>query len=325
MYDVITFGSATRDIFLRTKNLNVREGETITGKEICLPFDSKIEVEGFFVRSGGGGTNAATTFRNQGFKVAYCGMVGKDETGEAIIKELKSRGIDVSLVRQTEERQTNRSVIINASAWIRTNLVYRGASELIKKSDIPFNKIKAKWFYLAPFPGKNPKLFIDLIDLAVRQKIKIALNPGMAQLSLPPKTLFGILKKTDILILNQEEASFLTKIPYSKEKEIFREIDQICPGIVIMTKGEEGVTVSDGKYLYRAPSLKISNPLDPTGAGDAFGSGFVAGFMKTGSINYAIQLAMANSGLCLREWGAKEGLLKSGERFPKVKVIRKKL
>ncbi|PIS39125.1 MAG: hypothetical protein COT34_00100 [Candidatus Nealsonbacteria bacterium CG08_land_8_20_14_0_20_43_11] len=321
MFDVIAFGSATRDIFCRIKDLRLRESrETITGKEICLPFDFKVQVEGFFVRSGGGGTNSAATFANQGLKVAYCGMVGKDEDGEAIIKELRARKIDTKFIRQTKKAQTNRSVIINASAWIRTILVYRGASDLLKKSEISFDEFKAKWFYLAPFSGENLGLFADLIDFAYKNKIKVALNPGISQLSLEKEKLEKILKKVDVLLLNREEASFLTKIPYSEEENIFKEIDRLCPGIAVMTKGEEGVVVSDGKYLYRAPALKIENPIDPTGAGDAFGSGFVAGLIKTGDIEYAIQLAMANSGLCLTGWGAKEGLLKAGRSFKKTNV-----
>ena len=323
MFDVITFGSASRDIFLKVKNLEVADSkETITGKVICLPADSKVEVEGFFVRSGGGGTNSAATFANQGLKAAYCGMVGKDEAGEAIISELKARKIDTRFIRQTSKAQTNRSVIINASAWKRTILVYRGASEMLEKGEIPFAKLKAKWFYLAPLPGENKELFTSLIDFAYTNKIKIALNPGVSQLSLEKGALEQILKKVDVLILNREEATFLTKIPYEQEERVFQEIDKLCPGIAVMTKGEIGVVVSDGKFLYRAPSITISNPVDPTGAGDAFGSGFVCEIIKSGDVEKAIQLAMANSGLVLREWGAKEGLLAKDEEYEKVRVTR---
>ena len=44
----------------------------------------------------------------------------------------------------------------------------------------------------------------------------------------------------------------MTKIPFENESEIFKKIDEICPGIIVMTKGEQGVVVSDGKYLYSA-------------------------------------------------------------------------
>jgi len=59
--------------------------------------------------------------------------------------------------------------------------------------------------------------------------------------------------------------------------------------------------------------------VDRTGAGDSFASGFVSGFLqKNGDIEYAIQLAIANSTACLTKLGAKNGLLEKGEDFNKV-------
>ncbi|MDP3995820.1 MAG: carbohydrate kinase family protein, partial [bacterium] len=149
----------------------------------------------------------------------------------------------------------------------------------------------------------------------------VALNPGYNQLSLPRKVLERILAKVDILILNQEEASLLTKIPYLQEKKIFEKLDKLVHGICIMTKGSKGVVVSDGKYFYRAPAIKIKLA-DSTGAGDSFNSGFLSGYLQTGNISHAIQLGVANSASCLREFGAKQGLLRRGQRWPKVKVLK---
>ena len=51
----------------------------------------------------------------------------------------------------------------------------------------------------------------------------------------------------------------MTKIPYRKEKEIFKKIDEICPGIAIMTKGADGTVISDGNYLYQVRASEIKN------------------------------------------------------------------
>lgn len=335
MFDIITFGSATWDIFLRPKKFSVQEGPVlgwhivkdkkfITGKGICFNLGSKVNVEDIYFSSGGGGTNTAATFSKQGFKVAYCATVGDDISGSEIIEELRRLGIDVRFVFKTKLKPTNHSVILNSgSRTDRTILVYRGASELLGKKDIPWKKLKAKWFYLAPLSGKLCKITEDIINFAYKNEIKIAFNPGNSQLSLPSKTLKRILKKVDILILNQEEASLLAKIPFLYEKEIFKKINKLCSGIVIMTKGSKGVVVSDGKHLYRAGILKIK-VINRTGAGDSFGAGFVSGFIRTkGNIEKAIQLATANSNSCLTEWGAKKGLLKKNEKFKKIKVQRK--
>jgi len=335
MFDIITFGSATWDIFLRPKKFSVQEGPVlgwhivkdkkfITGKGICFNLGSKVNVEDIYFSSGGGGTNTAATFSKQGFKVAYCATVGDDISGSEITEELRRLGIDVRFVFKTKLKPTNHSVILNSgSRTDRTILVYRGASELLGKKDIPWKKLKAKWFYLAPLSGKLCKITEDIINFAYKNEIKIAFNPGNSQLSLPSKTLKRILKKVDILILNQEEASLLAKIPFLYEKEIFKKINKLCSGIAIMTKGSKGVVVSDGKHLYRAGILKIK-VINRTGAGDSFGAGFVSGFIRTkGNIEKAIQLATANANSCLTEWGAKKGLLKKNEKFKKIKVQRK--
>ena len=86
----------------------------------------------------------------------------------------------------------------------------------------------------------------------------------------------------------------------------------------------KGITVSDGNHLYEAKSSLVKT-VDKTGAGDAFASGFVSGFIKKGEIEYGIQLGMANSASCIQKWGAKNGLLKEGDEFEKVKVIKKRL
>ncbi len=320
-YDIITFGSATKDIYLKSNKFRPVSGQNfITGQGICLTLGSKTEVDDILLKSGGGGTNTAATFVKQGLKTAYCGRVGDDCFGNLIIQELQKLKINTDFVKQTKNKLTNLSIFLAYPGADRTILVYRGASDVMTKKDIPWPQIKkTKWFYLAPFAGELAGLTADLVDFAKKNKIKVALNPGYNQLTLPAKTLTKILSQVDVLILNREEAASLTKVSYYKEKEVFKKLDKMVKGIAIMTKGGEGVVVSDGQYLYRAKSLGLKC-VDATGAGDSFGSGFVAGIIEKQDIVYAIQLAMANSSYNITQWGAKEGLLKKNQKWPKVKV-----
>lgn len=321
MFDIITFGSATQDIVVKPKNLTVlKYGKDFsTGQGVCFPLGSKIEIDQIIFSNGGGGTNTAATFALQGFKTAYCGTVGQDFSGEEIIKELKKLKINTNFISQTNKKTTNRSIIIFNSGQDRTIFAYRGASELMEKKDVPWGKLKTKWLYLAPLSGLLCDTFEDIMNFAHENKIKIAVNPGMAQLSLP--NFPEIVKKIDVLILNQEEASFLTKIPFEKEKEIFKKIDELCPGVALMTKGSEGILVSDGKYIYSAKPHPDRKVVDTTGAGDSFASGFICDFIRyNGDIEKSIQFGMANSEGCLSEIGAKNGLLKKGQKFERVPV-----
>ena len=80
MYDIITFGSATQDITVNPKKLTVLKynKDFKTGEGICFPLGSKIDVQDITFTTGGGGTNTAATFVKQGFKTAFCGVVGTD-------------------------------------------------------------------------------------------------------------------------------------------------------------------------------------------------------------------------------------------------------
>jgi len=325
MYDIITFGSASKDIRIRPADSKlIKDNKDFsTGQGICFNFGSKIEIEEINFSTGGGGTNTAASFAKQGFKTAYCGAVGKDLSGQEILNELKGFKIDTKFVLQKNEKPTNHSIVISGGGEDRTIFVYRGAAELVGEKDIPWNKLKAKWIYLAPLTGLLCDNFEKLVNFAYENKIKIAANPSMTQLSMAPEKLKEIFSKIDILFLNQEEASFLTKIPFENETEIFKKLDEICKGIAVMTKGGEGVVASDGKYLYSAlpnPDRKI---VDTTGAGDSFASGFLCDFIRfNGDIEKAIQLGLANSAGNLAEIGAKSGLLTKDSKFERVNVAK---
>jgi sugar/nucleoside kinase (ribokinase family) len=284
---------------------------------------SKIDVEDMIFTSGGSGTNTAATFAKQGFKTAFCGAIGVDVAGLEIVKELKRLRIDTRFLVKKKEKQTTHSIIISSAGQDRTILIYRGASGLLNKNDVLWSNLKTKWIYSAPLSGLSCDIFEDIVNFAYENKIKVAVNPSKQQLSLPEDQLKNILKKVDILFLNQEEASVLTKISFSEETEIFKKIDEICPGIAVMTKGGEGVVVSDGKYLYFAKPDQNRKIVDTTGAGDSFASGFLSDFIKTnGNIESAIQFGLANSSANLAEVGAKTGLLDKNATFERVKVSK---
>ncbi|MCX6720266.1 MAG: carbohydrate kinase family protein [Candidatus Staskawiczbacteria bacterium] len=336
MYDIITFGSAAQDIHLKSgafKTLSDNK-DFITGKGICLALGSKVDIDDIIFVSGGGGTNTAATFAKQGFRTAFCGAIGIDTAGLEIVRELKHLKIDTKFVVKKKEKHTNQSIIISNEGQDRTILVYRGASDVLQSKDISWKKIKkTKWIYLAPFGSPKPgyplgleggvDLFEEIVNFAHENGIKIAVNPSMQQLSLPEEKVKSIFSKVDILFLNQEEASFLTKISFEDEKNIFKKIDEICPGIAVMTRGGEGVIVSDGKYLYSAFPNPNHLVVDTTGAGDSFASGFLSDYMRyNGDIEKAIQLGLANSEANLTQIGAKMGILDKDSEFERAKVTK---
>ena len=305
-YDVITFGSATKDIFIKTDKLLVGDfKKDHIEKEILLPLGHKLDIKEIHFCFGGGGTNTAATFVAQGLETAYCGILSQDVEGKAILADLKERGIKTNLVSVNSKEPTNTSIVISLPEG-RTILAYKGASSDLSKNQIPWQKVKnTNWFYLAPLYKKSSKIFGDLVNFAKNNKIKVMANPGNCQLNLPSKILYSILKKIDILILNQEEGQALVKNNKLKGERLVEEIKKIFFNILVLTDGKNRVLVSDEKQLFSVLPLKIK-VLDSTGAGDAFGSGFLAGYIKhKGDINKAIKLAIKNSASCIKKWGAR--------------------
>jgi len=321
MYDIITFGSASRDIFLKAKQFPIGDfKKDHIKKEILLPLGLKLDIKEIHFHSGGGGTNTAATFAAQGLRTAYCGTIGRDPEGEEILRELRKKRIETKFIFKTEKKPTNLSIIFSTPQE-RTILVYQGASQFLEKNQIPWSKIKdTKWFYLAPLNGKLSKIFKNLAEFAKKNQIGVMANPGISQLKLPPKILYPVLRKIDILLLNQEEAQALARDFLLKGKDLILKIKKFFPGILIITNGGKEIFLAKENAIFSVwpPKIKI---IDKTGAGDALGAGFLAGFIKSrGNTKLALQLAIVNAVSCLKKWGAKEGILKRNQKFKKVKV-----
>lgn len=329
MFDIITIGSAVRDVFLKSKYFRIIKSEKFfTGKAECFSLGSKIPIEELVFTIGGSGTNTAATFVKQGLKTAAIVRVGNDLGGKAMIEELKKLKVDTRFVQIDHDDPTAYSIILIAPTGERTILVFRGAGEDLNDKEIKWAQIRTKWIYLASLGG-NLTFVRKAVEIKKKYRTKLAWNPGGADLKLGFKKLEPYLKFIDIFSCNQEEAADLLGIPYREEKRIFKRFDEVIDGIAVMTKGPEGVSVSDGKYLYKAGIFKEKKVVDRTGAGDAFGSGFVAGLIKTGKIEEAIRLGTANATSVVEYVGAKPGILTrrnfKNRRWKNLKMIKQKL
>lgn len=330
MFDIITIGTATRDVFLRSP---LFKGEIKDQKELkkmgihteeatCFGLGSKIGIEEPIMEIGGAAINAAVTFAKQGFKTAAFFKIGNDEAGKSIIEKLKAEKI-VNLGVIDKKVKTAFSTILLSPDSERTILTYRGASKTIKGSEIPFNKFKSKWVYISP-SNMNFGLVMKIVNHFHNQKSLIAINPSGAMIKMGIKKLAPVFKKTKVLILNREEAAYLAEMDYNNKEGIFKKIDEVVGGIFVMTDGEKGAWISDNLNIYRIDNFKNKKRIDKTGAGDSFGSGFVSGlivkneeckkgFCAANNITYAARLASANAASNVEQIGAETGILTKKE------------
>lgn len=309
-FDVITIGAAVQDVFLISKDFKLIESaEFSTGYGECFSFGSKVDIKDIYFDTGGGATNAATTFANLGLRVRVHSRVGADMFGSSIIKELRSKKIDVSGVIVDKKEKTAYSTILLASGGDRTILTFRGACRSFKSSE--FKKVPAGWIYLTSVAGSMDML-LYVFEYAKKIGARIAWNPGGGELSIEREILRKFITQSSVFILNKEEARRLlgpdaADMPLEVLAKSIKSLNPLAQ--VVVTDGGNGAVCAADSVIIHIGSLG-GRIVNTTGAGDAFGSAFVAGLIKKGDTEYALKLAALNADGVIKEMGAKHGLLK---------------
>jgi len=296
MYDVITFGSAVVDVFVDT---DISE----KGKSIVYPVGSKILIKDLKFDVGGGGTNTATAFSRLGLKTGYIGKIGIDTNAEAILELLKVEKIKF-LGKISEKGMTGYSVVLDSKENNRTILTYKGINNDLSINDLRLRKLKTKWLYYSSVLGQSFSTQKRLAEILVKKGTKLAFNPS--EYLIKKENIKPLLKITEVLILNKEEARLLTK-----SHDLLLGLHELGPKIVVITDKNKLIHCYDS-YLKRFFTLRPNKikVVERTGAGDAFASGFVAGLIKKKQIPECLKLGLRESESVIRYFGAKNNLLR---------------
>ncbi len=339
MFDVITIGTITRDVFLRSPLFKVLKDPEhlqrlgfVDGVAECFAFGGKTEVSDPIFTIGGGSANTAVSFARQGLKTGVLGTVGKDFNGDAAIAALEAEKVS-SLVLHSKH-PTGYSTILLSPSGERTILVSRGASQELTISPATLKSLKAKWVYVVP--GAIAK---GSIEKAIRHFKKngsrVAINLSGHYAKFGTASLQAILSLADVVLVNRSEAALLLGASIdTPEKVLLSKMARSIHGLSVITDGSKGCFVGDGSYMYHAGIFPERELVDRTGAGDAFGSGFVSALIDKESfssqvIEQAIRAGSANATSVVEYVGAWEGLLtertlKQNKRWAHL-VVRKVL
>lgn len=326
MYDVITIGSATMDVFVESDDANIVSVYTKNKKSefMSYPYGAKVEVTDFASNVGGGGVNTAVNFSHLGFNTSAIFKIGDDIYSDGVLESFKGKNVDLSNLIQDPKISTGFSIILVSFQGDRTVLAHRGANSLIKKSDINFDAIKnSKLLYIAPLNGDSTKVLDDIVCFAKEHDVKVCFNAGSSSLKKGFNYLKKILENAHIVVMNKEEASLATHIEvrpdtrdakYSDElihpdvKEMFKKLKVRDYQVIVITDGGNGAYAYDGDNYYYCPVF--DGPVVSTlGAGDAFASTFCGALQKTNlNIGKSLMYASANSAGVVSEFGATKGL-----------------
>lgn len=118
--------------------------------------------------------------------------------------------------------------------------------------------------------------------------------------------LYKVIKKIDIITINDEEARQLTG-EYSLLVAA-RKIHEMGPKYVVIKKGEHGALLFNDDNIFYAPALPLEEVFDPTGAGDTFAGGFAGYIAKTGDVSFenmknAIIYGSTLASFCVEKFG----------------------
>lgn len=327
MYDVITIGSATMDVFVQCDDANIVSVSTKSSKSefMSYPYGAKVEVTDFTSNTGGGGVNTALNFANLGFKTSAICKIGNDIYSQGVMEVLNKSTLDLSNIIQDKNVSTGFSIILLSFQGDRTVLAQRGANATLKKSEINFDAIKqAKLLYIAPLSGESNRALASIVDFANQNGVKVCFNAGTTSIKKGFEYIKKIIDDAQVVVMNKEEASMCTKIevrPDNKDYKFSEEL--IHPDIkkmltllkinnkqvIVITDGKEGSYAYDGVKFFKCPNYP-SRVVSTLGAGDAFASTFFGSLERTNQdVGKSLMYASVNSASVVSKFGASEGFL----------------
>lgn len=311
MGDIIVVGNIGSDLFLDAESPEVLKGGL---PSICYPVGAKIAVKDISFFTGGGGFNTSATFSKMGLKPMFFGRLTKDEQGKKLLGELKKQKI--KFIGSSGNGVGAHSVIIDSVKGHRTILVFKGKDNHIDAKGV--KKYKTKWFYFSSMVGKSLKAQQEIAKHAKKIGAKIAYNTSQYLIKAERKEVLKLTKKVDVLILNKEEAELLAG---SKER-VAEKLMSLGPKILCITDGPKGAIAYDGDRIYSIIPHNI-RAKEPTGAGDAFGAGFVSALIKKKDIKIALDVGISNAESVISYFGATNKVLRWEEALGKKKHMIK--
>jgi ribokinase len=308
--ELLSIGDATLDVFISPTESE--EFCQIDTKEcfIAFSYGDKIPVKSLEFSVGGNAANNAVGASRLGVKAGILLSLGGDSNGDRIENKLKDEGVDTTYVIRQPSTDSNYSTIINYGGE-RTIFSYHAP----RSYEFPINLPKVPWVYLTSMGESFGPFYKHVTDwLKENPEIKMAFNPGSRQLRAGVDSLKDALSVTHVIYVNRKEAEELTGMDHSKdkEKELLKALSGLGPKMCVITDGGGGSYIFDGERFIHAGVLPI-DAYERTGAGDAFGSGFLAAVIKGKDFSEALLWGTLNSASVIGYVGSQKGLLKEAD------------
>ncbi len=315
MLDIISIGDPTIDTFLIMKDHDVELTEIGGKKKAVISWGDKLPVGEYYRTVAGNAANNAVGSSRLGLKTGFYCVVAHDTGGREIVHKMEKEKVSTRYIEKNDKHPTNASTVLSFQGE-RTIFVYHEH----RKYKLP-NFVAASWVYLTSMGAGFEAIYPDLAKYIDKYKVKLGFNPGTFQLRAGVKANDLILKRTELLSLNVEEAQDWVGPNDRDPEELCKKLVALGPKSVILTDGRKGAYSYSEQgfyYLGEYPGPRI----EATGAGDAFTTGYISALFYGQSHKEALRWGPMNAGSVVQKIGPQEGLLTHKEMLAQLKKLK---
>jgi sugar/nucleoside kinase (ribokinase family) len=309
-YDLLSIGDVSMDVFLNPSESEVLCNINNKDCVICFSYGDKIPVKNLEFSVGGNAANNVVGAKRLGVNSALVATLGGDSVGNQIVEYLDKERVDLTYAIQQPMAGSNYSTVINYGGE-RTIFTYHSP----RSYEFPVHLPIVPWVYLTSMGETFQPFYNHFINWLTKNKeVKLAYNPGSWQLRAPKEVMQSVLALTFVVYVNRQEAERITGFGSSgeKEKDLLKALTALGPKISIITDGDRGSYIYDGKRFVHCGVLPV-DAYERTGAGDSFGSGCIAALIKGKSLEEALMWGTVNSASVIGYVGSQNGLLHDSE------------
>ncbi len=277
-----------------------------------------------YTKSQSAGGSAANTIHGLamlGADTGYIGVIGEDELGGFFVRDLIHAGVDPQMIHSKQE--TGRAVALVTPDSERTFATFLGAA--IEMSADHFTPIVPEiapsrfkgysYFHIEGYLVQNHALIESALKQAKEHGLMVSLDMASYNVVEANKEfLMAIISEyVDIVFANEDEAKAFTGL---EPRDALDEIASMV-GIAVVKTGSNGSLVKSGSEIHTIGVIDVS-PVDTTGAGDLYASGFLYGHSKGLTLKQCGDLGALLAGNVIEFMGSKM----SEERW---KLIREQI
>ncbi|MGW0826426.1 carbohydrate kinase family protein [Streptomyces sp. NPDC002845] len=252
------------------------------------------------VRRGGVGANIAFGLGRLGLRPVLVGAAGADFA--EYDSRLRDAGVDTSSVHISEELHTARFVCTTDNDQNQIATFYAGAMTEARHIRLGQVRRAVGGLDLVLVGADDPQAMLRHTSAAHDLDIDVAADPSQQLARLDAEQTKRLVRGARWLFTNEYESALLRERTGWSEEDVLRQV-----GTWIVTRGADGVSLlSHHARRLDVPAVPTDAIADPTGVGDAFRAGFLAGIAGELPSPRAAQLGCALATVVLESVGTQE-------------------